>query len=435
MLLNKIFFKFLIFSILIIGINSCVEPQKSYTKIPPGIWRGVLYLTENPQFSDNKKEIIKKTDFIGELPFTFEVIYEDKDNFYIELINGTERIKVTDNEFMTAKSINKDSVVIHFKEFDTRIEALYENSTMEGSWIVNYRENYAIRFKATHGKDYRFEPSNKPLTANFSGKWQAVFDPNSKEPFPGVAEFKQNKDKITGTIETETGDYRYLEGNVIGSKAYLSCFDGSHAFLIETKLLNDTTLTGSFRSGKHYTVSWDGVKKDNPTLADAYSLSKATQSSSINFSLPDHNGKLVSLNDPKYQNKIKIIEIMGTWCPNCKDATVFLKELKSKPAFENVEIITLAFERYRDTIKSLAQLSVYKEKNNMDWDLLLGGYYDKKEAASALGFIDKVVAYPTLIIVDQNNKINHVYSGFYGPATAKYASFKTEFENRVKALY
>ena len=418
----------------IVTLSSCVEPQNSFSKIPPGIWRGVLYLSENPQFAGSKKEVLKKTDFTGEMPFNFEVIYTDKDNFYIELINDTERIKVEDIDFGTAKSINKDSVTIHFKEFDTRIEALYENSTMEGKWIVNYRDNYSIAFKATHGKEYRFEPVKNDKPESFAGKWEAVFDSGSDNAYPGVAVFKQNGSKITGTVETETGDYRYLQGDVFGNKAFLSCFDGSHAFMIEAKLNDENSITGSFRSGKHYTVSWDGKKNNNASLKDAYSLAKATTTGAVNFTLSDHKGKIVSLKDSKFQNKVKVLEIMGTWCPNCKDATDYLKELKNKPEYSNVEVISLAFERYRDSIKSQNMLDVYKQKTKLPWDLLLGGYYDKKEAQASLGFIDKVVAYPTLIILDKSNKVSHVYTGFYGPATEKYAEFKKDFEGKLTAL-
>jgi len=34
-----------------------------------------------------------------------------------------------------------------------------------------------------------------------------------------------------GTFLTPVGDYRYLEGNIMNDKLYLSTFDGNHAFL------------------------------------------------------------------------------------------------------------------------------------------------------------------------------------------------------------
>ena len=71
-----------------------------------------------------------------------------------------------------------------------------------------------------------------------------------------------NKDgnKLTGTFRTDTGDYRFLEGSVQANKMYLSVFDGSHAFLFEAKLMEDSALIGSFRSGNHYKTLWEAER-------------------------------------------------------------------------------------------------------------------------------------------------------------------------------
>jgi hypothetical protein len=56
---------------------------------------------------------------------------------------------------------------------------------------------------------------------------------------------------VNGTFLTETGDYRYLEGMMHNGKLYLSCFDGSHAFLFIAEN-NGTEITkGDFYSGLH----------------------------------------------------------------------------------------------------------------------------------------------------------------------------------------
>jgi thiol-disulfide isomerase/thioredoxin len=412
--------------------SSCVEPNISYKKLPPGIWRGVLYLDETPLPTD-KDEVSKKSDFTGELPFNFEVKYSDESTFYIELINDTERIKVDDIKFINADNGKKDSLSIEFKEFDTRIEAKHEEGVIEGYWIVNYKENYKIRFKAKYGLDYLFEPNNKPITVDYTGRWKILFEPDTENEYPGVADIKQNGNAITGTIETETGDYRYLEGNVYGEKALMSVFDGSHAFLIELKILKDGELTGQFRSSKHYTAPMTGIKSDTASLKNGYQLSASTSSKPIALAYPNHEDKVISINDNQYKNKVKIIEIMGTWCPNCKDATNYLKTLKSNPSFNDVEIISLAYERYRDSIKSKNMLSVYKSKLNLQWEVLLGGYYDKKEASAKIGFLDKIMAYPTLVIVGKDNVVKQVFTGFYGPATRDHRQFIQDFESKIKA--
>jgi thiol-disulfide isomerase/thioredoxin len=176
-----------------------------------------------------------------------------------------------------------------------------------------------------------------------------------------------------------------------------------------------------------------GIKSDTASLKNGYQLSASTSSKPIALAYPNHEDKVISINDDQYKNKVKIIEIMGTWCPNCKDATNYLKTLQSNPSFNEVEIISLAYERYRDSIKSKNMLSVYKSKLNLPWEVLLGGYYDKKEASAKIGFLDKIMAYPTLVIVGKDNVVKQVFTGFYGPATRDHRQFIQDFESKIKA--
>ncbi|HOY14435.1 MAG TPA: hypothetical protein PLY70_14905, partial [Saprospiraceae bacterium] len=97
-----------------IFMNGCIEPQSAFSKIPPGIWRGVLYLRETPKVVKDKDEITYKTDYTGELPFNFEVIYDNDSIFHIEIINGEERIKVTDITFGKTKAMIKDTITFGF---------------------------------------------------------------------------------------------------------------------------------------------------------------------------------------------------------------------------------------------------------------------------------------------------------------------------------
>ena len=68
----------------------------------------------------------------------------------------------------------------------------------------------------------------------------------------------------------------------------------------------------------------------------------------LTFSFPDVNGKMVSLTDDKYKNKVVIIQLFGTWCPNCMDETIFLTDWYDENKDRGVEIIGLAYERKDD---------------------------------------------------------------------------------------
>jgi thiol-disulfide isomerase/thioredoxin len=412
----------------------CVAPNKTFEKIPPGIWKGMLLLDRKPvQKYGDDRDIEKNFDKDAELAFNFEVVYDDSSTFHIVLHNADERIKVTDISFGRDKATAKDTVIIRFPVYDTYIKAIYEDGVLEGEWIVNYRENYKIPFKAIHGISDRYDfVSKNPV--QLAGTWNSTFELGTPDQYPAIALLKQNGQKVTGTFLTETGDYRYMEGIATENKLYLSAFDGAHAFLINAKVMTDKTMGGTFRSGTHYTTNWEGKLDSSAKLKDAYQLTKAVDDRPLIFKFLDTELKSISINDPRYANKVKIVQIMGTWCPNCMDETVFLKEYMTKPSSKDVAWISLGFERYKDTARSIKALQQFKKELKLNHDVLYAGYYDKKVASLSMPQLDKIMAYPTLLILDQSNKIVKIHTGFSGPATSEYKNFLTDFDETIKRL-
>jgi thiol-disulfide isomerase/thioredoxin len=427
----KFVFLVIIFSM---AVSSCVAPNQTFEKIPPGIWRGVLLLDRKPvQKYGDDRDIVKNFDIDSELPFNFEVIYDDSSNFHIVLHNGTERIKVENITFGRDRATAKDTVIINFPVYDTYIKAIYDDGVMEGEWIVNYKENYRIPFKASHGVADRYRLVSKD-TSNISGKWQSKFELGTKDQYNGVGIFEQKGNIVTGTFLTETGDYRYLEGVMADKKLYLSAFDGAHAFLIQGKLGSDGKLGGIFRSGSQYTTNWEGRKDERSTLLDAYNLTKSVTDRPLNFKFLDTESKSVSIVDHKFNGKAKIIQIMGTWCPNCMDETIFLKDYFEKHPNQKLEWISLGFERYKDTIRSIDALKRFKTSMKLNHDILYAGYYDKKMASATIPQLDKILAYPTMIILDENNNIVKIHTGFSGPATPDFKLFEKEFHEMITSI-
>lgn len=414
-------------------LSSCIETPNSFDQLPPGKWRGYLKLTD-PElnlFKASNNETEQITDYF-ELPFNFEVEYEG-DNMHVYLLNGEERLKVDDVFIGRDPATAKDTLKFDFVAFDTKMEGFYEENTIEGYWKVPYKGNYSIPFIAEYGKTHRFN-LKKVEAYDFDGDWEVLFNYDNPEgAYKAIGEFKQAGNNLEGTFRTETGDYRYLAGNAYENKLKLSVFDGSHAFLFSGNVQNDT-IYGEFRSGSHYKTKWKAHKNllNKSYLKDPYAMTATKDQSKANFSFQDVNGESVSLEDARYQDKIKLINIMGTWCPNCRDEINFLKDVKAK--HPEVEVITIAFERYRDAKKAMDVLSKYKSKLDFDWPILLGGYADKKETAELLPFIDKIYSYPTLIMVDKQNVISDIHTGFNGPATSKYDAFEKEFYSKLNSL-
>jgi thiol-disulfide isomerase/thioredoxin len=268
---------------------------------------------------------------------------------------------------------------------------------------------------------------------NLTGSWATEFGlVEGEEPYPGVAELKQMGNHLTGTFLTETGDFRYLEGTVQLNKLYLSVFDGSHAFLFEGKINKDSTINGIFRSGKHYQTIWKARPQKNGTLRDPNAITTVVNDNPLSFEFPDINGNLVSLNDIK--GKVKIIQLFGTWCPNCLDETNFLLDYLSKNKEKNISVVGLAFERYPEKEKVLPLLSSYKRRLKISYPVLWAGSYNKKEASKVLPMLNGITAFPTLLILDENNRVVKIHTGFNGPATSQYESFKRDFEESIEKV-
>ncbi|MCO6475092.1 MAG: hypothetical protein J5I94_00655 [Phaeodactylibacter sp.] len=250
--------------ILIAAWPSCIVIENPYTGLPPGPWRAILELEPRslatnpegkplPQLMNLEFEEVTQ----GELPFNFEVKYTDEQHFYIELINGQERIKVDDIFIGRDRSTAKDTVVINLPANDSYIRAIFEEDVMEGEWVDGSRENYRIPFKAYQGQAHRFTTLRKKPAMDISGRWEATFGiEGDEEPYRAVGEFKQNGNHLSGAFLTQKGEYGLLEGTIQDDKLYLSRFDGAGAFLFEGKILPDSTLIGSFRAGKHYKTLW-----------------------------------------------------------------------------------------------------------------------------------------------------------------------------------
>lgn len=430
--------------LILLSSQSCLVMENPYPAMAPGSWRAVLqidpsYISPNKKGEPLPEKLNLQFEEVtrGQLPFNFEVSYMEGETFVIDLINGTERIRIPADQIYFGRDLAtaKDTVRINFPLYESYLVGLYEEDTFEGKYVVSSRQNYEIPFLAKHGESYRFTQLRKEPMMDVSGSWAVQFGLDTEEPFPGVGEFVQNGNALTGTFRIETGDYRFLEGSIQDNKIYLSCFDGSHAFLFEAKILPDSTMIGSFRSGKHYQTTWEAVRTDTPALTSPYELTRVQDTTTaIDFAFPDPNGRMVSLQDPALAGKAKIVQIMGTWCPNCRDETRFLVDYLQENPSDDLAVLAVAFEKHRDLQAAGPLLKKYQEKMKIPYPILYGGYYQKAEASRQLPMLSEIISYPTLLFLDRENRVVKVHTGFDGPATSRYADFTQEFHEIVEGL-
>ncbi|AOW21736.1 TlpA disulfide reductase family protein [Urechidicola croceus] len=382
-------------TILFLVITSLLSCKKDteISELKTGFWRGEITI-QNQQ-----------------LPFIFEVL-KDSEKFKINLHDGDNIIEIDEI------SIQNDSVLFPLHIFDIDIKAKINNESLSGTYTKNYADDYILPFKATYGKKERVD--NYSANKKFDGKWSFKFE-NDDENNKKVALFKSENNKLKGTVMTKTGDYRFLEGFTNDDKFTLYAFDGNHLYIFKAELENDSILKGEQWSGKTAHRKFTAIKDENAELPDANKLTFLKEGfDKIEFSFPDLEGNKVTLNDSKYKNKAVILQLFGTWCPNCMDETKFYTEWYDKNKDRGVEIIGLAYEVKDDFEYAKTRVQKMIEKYNINYDFLIAGTSTSGEAGKSLPMLNHVMSFPTSIIIDKNGKVRNIHTGFSGPATGDY---------------
>jgi peroxiredoxin len=402
-------------TLLIIIFSLFVHTTFAQAKLPSGIWRGVL-----------------KTSTGNNLPFNF-TLSDSAGMPLMNIMNGSERFKVTDIK------VNGDSVFIHMPLFDSEFKLRFEANFLVGKWIKHLgNADATMDFVAQPGVDYRFFKTPIATTHNVGGRWTAIFgDSDSRDTT--VGEFQQTGQELTGTFLTTSGDYRFLEGSVAGDSLYMSCFDGGHAFIFTAKINDDNTITdGKMYSGYSGLDHWKAVRNENAKLPDAYSLTYLKPGyKKIAFTFKDINGHNVSLSDARFRNKVVIVQILGSWCPNCMDETTFITNgYYQKYHPKGVEVIGLAYERTTDFAKSQHTLKQMQQHFNITYPLLITGYTPQRgDPQKSLPMLADFKGFPTTIIIDKKGNVRKIHTGFSGPGTGgHYTEFVDEFDKLTEDL-
>ncbi len=360
-----------------------------------------------------------------ELPFLFNVIH----NSLIEIYNAEEIISVDEILYQN------DSVIIQTPVFEGYIKAKITDNGLTGYYA---KESYdrIVPFKATKSVS-RFENTSN-ANHRITGNWETIFSNNVKtDRYIAKGIFNQKGNNVTGTFRTTTGDYRYLEGIVNGDSLKLSTFDGAHAFLFVAKI-TDSTMVGEFYSGNHWKEPFSATLNNNYELPSAENLTFLKEGfEKLAFSFPDKKGKIISLSDYQFKNNVTIVQIMGTWCPNCLDESKFLSKYYRQHKNKGVEVVGLAFEAANTKEKAFKGIARLQKRIGIEYPILLAqiGSEDKKLAHQKLPMLNHIISFPTTLFIDKKGRVRKIHTGFNGPATGqKYIDFKNEFDTFVTQL-
>lgn len=370
----------------------------------------------------------------GEAPFGLEVSKENN-RFVLYLENAAERTRV-DNV-----TITDSELTAVFPGYENSLKARLYRDRLEGNvtLIKDQSKEQVIAFHARlqdkSTATYRFY--KEPLTdnADLAGRWEMTLTSDGKSG-PAVAIFEQQHDRITGTVMTPTGDHRFLEGQVHGDEAQLSTFAGGLAYLYKMKVNTQGELEGEMWQGlaSHSTVK--AHRDDSATLEGQGPRTELkNETSRFDFTFRDLDGNEVSLHDPQFRNKVVVVTLGGSWCPNCHDEATFLVPFYEQYQPKGVEIVALMFERHGEFDRAAQAVRGYRKDLGIKFTTLIAGVSDTDEASKALPTLTGIYGYPTTLVVDRAGTVRDIHVGFSGPATGKhYEEYVAEFRGLIDSL-
>jgi thiol-disulfide isomerase/thioredoxin len=343
-----------------------------------------------------------------------------------EIVNGVERIPIDikwgkDSTFTSSLPL-----------FNTYFEGKKEKGIVTGEWVDPTRTgDYRIPFQIVNNKIREFDTKvHVPVHA----KYKIVFEDDT---VPAILDMAAVREEfvVYGTVLTETGDYRYLQGEPLdNSRFYLSAFDGTHLFYLGGQLV-DNKIEGVFMSGKHYSAKFTGEVDDNFKLRKADELTwmknpKETLSLKLNANAKTER----SFGEEDWKGKVTLVQIMGTWCPNCTDESRFVKSMYEKYHTQGLEVVPVSFERGTDKQLAFTRINSQAKQIALPYPVYLGSGADSPQKAAAIVFaqLNHVMSFPTLILIGKDGKVKKVWTGFYGPGTGvHYVEHTKEIENAL----
>jgi thiol-disulfide isomerase/thioredoxin len=365
-----------------------------------------------------------------QIPFRFEQVREqNKLRWFI--LNASERLLVDD--FQQAG----DSLLVQMPFFESAFKVYVEkDGHMRGRWMKKTAtEPFSIPFEAKPLQAISASKSSQDI----QGRWRVSFQRSNGSWRPSVGLFEQKDNRITGTFLNPSGDYRFLEGFIQNQQLQLACFDGSHAYLFTAKVLNDSTITeGVFYAGLAGKENWKATKDAKASLPDApLVFAMKPGENKLNFRFPSIDGDTVSLSDARFRNKPVIIQIMGSWCPNCMDETAMLSTFYKQYRNKGIEVLALAYEYSTDFERSRKSIDRFRKRFDVQYPMLVTGVTvtDEKRAEKTLPQLTGIHYFPSTIFIGKDGTVRYLHQGYAGPATGKeHEAFMADFYRKVQSL-
>jgi thiol-disulfide isomerase/thioredoxin len=353
-----------------------------------------------------------------EVPFRIE-FQNSASGIEGSLFNGDERFISTSGQFQNG------SLMLAWDYMAAKLEAKLVGGELSGTFLRPNKVVYA--FHATRG----VKTSELSPVPSIGGLWtlEGVHSDKGESAWQFIV--RQNGASASAAILRIDGDTGTLTGSYKNGEFVLSHFSGMRPALVEVRPATDGTLKVILNHRQEMTAvrpEKATVKPDDP----ARHTGVKDASEPFHFRFPDLNGKMVSDADPRFKGKVVLVNITGSWCPNCHDEAPFLAETYRKYRAQGLEIVALSFEE-ADQLKDPVRLRAFIRRYGIEYTVLLAG--DTDSAKEKLAQATNWDAWPTTFFLGRDGRVRAVHTGFPSKASGElYTKATEEFSAEVEKL-
>jgi thiol-disulfide isomerase/thioredoxin len=337
--------------------------------------------------------------------------------------NGDQRVESSSGRF------SDGTLTLAYDHYAARLEARLVDGELEG------------RYERARGTPsaFRAKPAGAPAAAradapSIGGQWHIPVKSSKGEAAWRFIVHQTGPD-VSAAILRVDGDTGALTGRYDGRAFVLSHFSGQRPALLEVTLEPDGTL--AILQNKR--TKMIAVREEEATAREVAAPTDPSRHSfarnaneRFSFSFPDADGRVVSSDDERFRDKVIIVSITGTWCPNCHDEAPFLTELYETYRGLGLEIVALSFEEAAQ-LKDPARLRAYAARYQIGYPMLLAGL--PEEVTAKVPQIENLNSFPTTIFLGRDGRVREVHAGFPSKASGRfYDETRDSIRRLVEAL-
>lgn len=343
--------------------------------------------------------------------------------------NGDEKVNPS-----THGSFRDGNLFLEFASYATQLTATLKDGALTGAYVISPGKSYPFTAQRHQSSSETIAGPNVP---NIGGSWEIqVKSPKGESAWRLLV--NQSGANLSAAILRVDGDTGTLSGSYKDGKFVLSHFTGERPFYVEVTPLPDQTLKVDILSS-HAQETLFAVRPEVARLKGFSPPDDPLQhtrlkdpNEPLHFSFPDLKGQLVSDRDIRFRGKVLLVNITGSWCPNCHDEAPFLEDLYRKFHDQGLEIVALDFEP-SEQLNDPARARAFIHRYGIEYVYLIAG--EPAQLDEKLPQAVNLDAWPTTFFVGRDGLVREIHTGFTSTASGKLDSeLKAEITNSVTHL-